>query len=408
VAVCYLPCVRTLSEPVAKSVPADLAFLGGQPAFAEPLHVGRPNIGQRSSLLRRVEATLDSRWLTNDGPHAREFERRVAEIAGVEHAVATCNATIALEIAIRALGLTGEVLVPSFTFIATPNAIRFAGLTPIFCDVDPATHNIDAADAERRITERTSGILAVHVWGRSYGATAIEALAAERNLKVLFDAAHAFGCSYGDRPIGGRGKAEVFSFHATKYVHSGEGGAIVTNDSEIAARARLLRNFGFTDYDHTESLGTNGKMPELSAALGLSSLESMEEFRASNDANYRTYALELRDIPGIQLVPYERLHSPNYQYVVLEVDSAATGLSRDAIVEVLHAENVLARRYFFPGCHKMAPYAGTVGSLPNTEAVAGRVLSLPTGTSVTAADVTTVCSVIRTAVRHSDQIRSAS
>src|SRR5438552_8694003 len=245
-----------------KSGILDLAIFGGKRAFDAPLHVGRPNIGDRRALLKRINDLLDRSWLTNDGPLLQEFEDRICELAEVKYCVAVCNATIGLELVIKALGLSGEVILHSFTFIATAHALRWHGVTPVFCDIDPNTHNIDPLQVAELITELTSGIIGVHVWGRPCNVDALADLARRHNLKLLFDAAHAFGCSHTGRMIGGFGDAEIFSFHATKFVNTFEGGAIVTNDSELAAKLRLMRNFRFAGLDTVTSLGSNGQMNE--------------------------------------------------------------------------------------------------------------------------------------------------
>ena len=172
----------------------------------------------------------------------------------------------------------------------------------------------------------------------------------------MYDAAHAFGCTHRDRRVGGFGAAEVFSFHATKFVNAFEGGAVTTNDDAMAQKMRLMRNFGFAGYDNVIYIGTNGKMTEVCAAMGLTSLESMEEFVVHNRVNHAAYAEYLADVPGIRLLPYDPSEQPNYQYIVIEVDAAEFGLTRDELLSMLHARNILARRYFYPGCHAMEPY----------------------------------------------------
>jgi dTDP-4-amino-4,6-dideoxygalactose transaminase len=229
---------------------ADLAINGAPPAFDEPLHVGRPNIGNREAFLRNVERTLDNQWLTNNGPLVQEFEQRIAQRLGVRHCIAMCNGTIALEIAIRALGMTGEVIVPSWTFVATAHALHWQGITPVFADIDPATHNLDPDAVRRMITPRTTGIIGVHLWGRAAPVDQLQAIADEHGLKLMFDAAHAFGSTYKSRSIGRFGACEVLSFHATKAFNTMEGGAVVTNDDELAEAMRLMRNFGFKGYDN--------------------------------------------------------------------------------------------------------------------------------------------------------------
>src|SRR5690242_4135606 len=213
---------------------ADLAIRGAPPAFDEPLHVGRPNIVNRDAFLLSVSEILDRHWLTNNGPVVQEFERRVAEYLGVKHCVAMCNGTIALEIAIRALGLDGEVIVPSWTFVATAHSLYWQGITPVFADIDPATHNLDPDAVRRMITPRTSGIIGVHLWGRAAPVEGLQAIADQHGLKLMFDAAHAFGSTHGGTSIGRFGECEVFSFHATKAFNTMEGGAVTTDDDELA------------------------------------------------------------------------------------------------------------------------------------------------------------------------------
>ena len=394
---------------ITKASIDDLAIFGACPAFEDKLHVGRPNIGDRKRLLERINEVLDRRWLTNEGPFAQELEERLARFLGVKHCIAICNGTVALEIATRALQLRGEVIVPSFTFIATAHALQWQEITPVFCDIEPATHNIDAARVEELITPRTSGIIGVHVWGRPCDTAALQDIARRHDLKLMFDAAHAFACSRGGRMIGGFGDAEVFSFHATKFFNSLEGGAIATNNDDLAAKIRLMKNFGFGDYDKVVYIGTNGKMNEMEAAMGLTGLESLDEFIATNRANYRSYRAALAGAPGVQVMSYDEDEKCNYQYLVLEIDEARAGLSRDEMMRVLWAENVLARRYFYPGCHRMEPYRSYFPHahllLSETEKLAQRVLLLPTGTSVNAADIERISQVIHLATTHGAQVR---
>lgn len=399
----------TALPPDSSNLKGTLAILGGSPAFKDKIHVGRPNIGDRARLIERLDRILDTRWLSNGGPFVQEFEQRIADKVGVKHCIAMCNATVALEIAIRALELTGEVIVPSLTFIATAHALQWQEITPVFCDVGESTHNIDCESIKSLITPRTTGILAVHLWGRPCNIDALQAIADEHSLKLLFDAAHAFGCRYQGRKIGGFGHAEVFSFHATKFVNSGEGGAVVTNDDALAARIRLMKNFGFADYDKVIYIGTNGKMNEICAAMGLTNLESLDEFIRTNRTNFETYQECLRGIPGLSLLKYDDADSPNYQYVVLEIDAREFGLERDQLLAVLHAENVLARRYFYPGVHRMEPYRSRPAcpALPATELIVDRVLHLPTGTGVTHADIRMISEIIRSAAEQRTELQEA-
>jgi dTDP-4-amino-4,6-dideoxygalactose transaminase len=375
----------------------DLAINGAPPMFAEPLHVGRPNIGNHERFLKRASEILDSGWLSNNGPVALEFERKVAAFLGVKHCVAMCNGTIALEIATRALELKGEVIVPSYTFIATAHALQWQEITPIFADIDPATHNLDPSAVWRMITPRTTGILGVHLWGRPSPVKELEAIAKEHGLRLMFDASHGFGCTLNGRLLGGFGECEVFSFHATKFFNTFEGGAVVTNNDILAEKMRLMRNFGFLGYDNVIYPGTNGKMTEIAAAMGLTNFEELDDFVAINRRNYQCYRDAIASIPGLSVLEYNESELNNYQYVVVEV-APYFPVSRDRIVEVLHAENILVRKYFWPGCHNMQPYksyyphAGMV--LPNTNLVAERVIVFPTGSLLDTRTIYSISSVL--------------
>lgn len=377
--------------------PDDLSFNGAPPAFGVPLHVGRPNIGKREQFLGLVDQVFANQWLTNNGPLVQELEQRVAALHGVRHCIAMCNGTIALEIAIRALGLEGEVIVPSYTFIATAHALHWQAITPVFADIDPVTHNLDPAAVRRMVTPRTTGIIGVHLWGRPAPVEALQAVADEHGLQLMFDAAHAFGCSHNGRKIGCFGRCEVLSFHATKVFNTFEGGAVLTNDDALAETMRLMRNFGFSGYDNVIHPGTNGKMPEINAAMGLVNLDALPGFVEQNRRNHAAYKAALDGVEGVRILDYDPADAPNYHYIVVEVPAQR----RDAIISALHAENILARKYFWPGCHKMKPFrnlfphAGLM--LANTGVVADAVVVLPNGNMPEGA-VTTIVDVLRDAV----------
>jgi dTDP-4-amino-4,6-dideoxygalactose transaminase len=386
----------------------DLAVCGGPPEFDEPLHVGRPNIPDRARLLERLGDMLERRWLTNDGPLVREFEQRIADHAGARHCVAVANGTTGLEIAIRALELDGNVIVPAFTFVATAHALRWQRVQPRFADVDRGTHLMDPHLLEELITPDTSAILPVHLWGRACDIDALIDVASRHQLKVLFDASHAFHCTYHGKPLGGCGDATVFSFHATKFINCFEGGAVTTNSDELAERLRSLRNFGFADYDQVDYLGINGKMNEASAAMGLGCLESLDEFVAANRQNFAAYGQGLRDLAGIELLPQLENETSNDQYVVAVVDERTAPLDRDLLVRVLWEENIRARRYFFPGCHRMEPYATELApppSLPVTDEICRRVIQFPTGTAVGSEEIRRICEVVQFLFANGSQIR---
>jgi dTDP-4-amino-4,6-dideoxygalactose transaminase len=383
---------------------AELADNGIQPAFDEPLHVGRPNIGSREAFMKYAGEIFDRRWLSNNGPLVQEFEQRVADYHGVKHCISMCNGTVALEIAIRALGMEGEVIIPSYTFVATAHALSWQAITPVFADIDPNTHNLDPDAVRRMITPRTTGIIGVHLWGRAAPVEALQEIADEHDLKLMFDAAHAFGCSSGGTMIGNFGECEVLSFHATKFFNTFEGGAVLANNDELAEKMRLMRNFGFSGFDNVIHPGTNGKMIEIAAAMGLVNLDAIDSVIDANRRNHQAYSEGLSDLPGIRVLSFDDAERNNYQYVVMEVDDDCA-VGRDGIIEVLHAENILARKYFWPGCHNMKPYrelyphSGLL--LSNTQVVAKKVVVLPTGTTMSVDMVDKVVRIIRKVVESS-------
>jgi dTDP-4-amino-4,6-dideoxygalactose transaminase len=247
------------------------------------------------------------------------------------------------------------------------------------------------------------------LWGRPCHTRAIERIAGEHGLKVMYDAAHAFGCSHEGKMIGNFGECEVFSFHATKFLNSFEGGAIVTNNDALAEKIRLMRNFGFSGYDRVTYLGSNGKMTEVCAAMGLTSLESMSNVVKHNHDNYQAYKTLLNVLPGIKVIEYDSTKNPNYHYIVVDVDPALSPLNRDELIKVLHAENVLARKYFWPGCHRMEPYKSLFPNanllLPQTEARSAQMMVLPTGKGISKTEIASICDIVLTATIQSQQVR---
>jgi len=395
--------MSSLAPPIGapKRGLADLAVLGGTPAFPAPLHVGRPNLAGRDRFHSLVGDAFDRGRLTNDGPLVRELESRLAAFVGVGNCVATCNGTMALQVLARAAGLSGEVVVPSFTFIGTAHALDWIGLRPVFCDVLADGPTIDPERVSELVTPHTTAILGTHVWGHACDVEALEELARARGLALLFDAAQALGCSHDGRLLGSFGDAEVVSLHATKICHSFEGGAILTDDDDLAARARTMRNFGFDDRGRVVSTGTNGKMSEIAAAMGIASLESWPELYDRNRRNAALYRESLRDVPGLALIePPLGERSNHHHVVVLLSDDCAIG--RDTLHAALQAEGILVRRYFWPGCHRSEPYRTHAppppDRLPNTERLADRVLSLPTGTSIGPDEIAVIADVVRLAV----------
>ena len=388
------------SKPRSKERWDQLAIFGGAPAFPEPLHVGRPSLPDRS----RFDQMIDQIWVTgvlsNNGPFVQQLEERFCELTGADHAVAVSNATLGLQLVARALDLEGEIILPSFTFIATPHAFRWEGLRPVFCDVDERTHTLDPVRVEELVGEETCAIAGVHLWANVCATEELKRIARENALHLVYDAAHALGVESVAGKVGSFGEAEVFSLHATKIANGFEGGVITTNSDVLAHQLRNLRNFGFAGYDDVRGLGTNAKMSEVSAAMALCSLEQLGESIAHNRHNLEQYRYGLTELGGIRLVEPADPQSTNAQYVVLRVEAGEAGLTRDDLAAALWAEGIRARRYFHPGCHRADPYrwecadAGT--RLPVTQRLCQEVLVLPTGPSIAESEVEAICGILRT------------
>jgi dTDP-4-amino-4,6-dideoxygalactose transaminase len=362
-------------------------------------YIGRPNIGPKEDFLNRVDGIFEHHWLTNNGPNVKELEDKIADYLGVSNCIAVCNGTIGLQLAAQALNLKGNVLVPAMTFVATPHALQWLGLTPKFVDVDPLSYNINPQLVEASIDGETSGIVGVHLFGQPCQVEALQSIATKHKLSLMFDAAHSFGCSYNNGMIGGFGDCEVFSFHATKVFNTFEGGAITTNNDKLAERLRVMRNFGFEGEDTVCSLGINGKMAEINAAMGLTNLQFLPEFIETNRKNYEQYEKNLRFIEGVDLAKFDLQNINNFHYVIVEVSEEKAGVSRDQLKEMLTKNKVVARRYFYPGCHRMEPYAtlspSLTNSLPATDVINNKILALPTGTQMSASSIDTICELIR-------------
>lgn len=369
------------------------------PRDGAPLHVGQLNMPAADAFREAFAGIFERRFYANHGPLERRLDEALAERLGVRHAIGVVNATVALMMVLRALDRTGEVLVPAFTFPATVQAAVWAGLTPVFCDVDPETHTLSAAGVEPRIVPHTAAILGVHVWGRGCDPVALEALARRRGIGLLFDAAHAIGCTAGGRLVGGFGDAEVFSFHATKILNGAEGGCITTNDDGLAARLRTMRSF----HDGPGRLPglprLNAKLSEAQAAMTLLGLGELDALMERNRQRYDLYRRRLDGVPGVRFLDHAAGERSNCQYVVVAIDADAAGLSRDGLLEALQAEGVLARRYFFPGLHRTPPFGdGTAAGLPVTDHLCRTLMQLPSGQAVGDDDVGRVCAIIRRAV----------
>lgn len=370
-----------------------------RPACAVPIMVGQPNLPVLDELIGLIGEAFEYRWLSNRGRLVRRLEEEVSRMLDARHVIAVVNATTAIQLVARACGLAGEVVVPSFTFSATAQALTWVGLTPVFADVDPATGTLTAATVEPVLSERTSAIVAVNLWGNVCPVDELAELAHRYGVRLIIDSAQALGVTYHGRPVGVFGAAEVFSLHATKIVHACEGGLVVTNDDTIAATVRAMHSFGADASGAVTTIGTNAKMHEISAAMALAVLPSLGEVIEGNRHKYELYRRCLTEVAGVSVREPSAGTGSNYHYVVIEVDASAAGVTRDQMHDQLAARGIYTKPYFAPGCHVLPPYRSaphihTPRPLPNTEALAARVLCLPTGPAVTDTEVRTVADAV--------------
>lgn len=349
--------------------------------FEQPIYVTRPMLPDFTAFTRQLEAVWATAILSNGGPLHVELERRLHAHLGDGPIALFNNGTNALMTAVKALDLTGEVITTPFTFAATPHVLAWHGIDPVFVDIEDHTMTLDPARIEAAITPRTTGILAVHVYGNRCDVAAIETIARRHGLKVLYDGAHAFGTMIDGRPIATYGDATMFSFHATKLFHTAEGGAMVMNDPALKRRLELLKNFGIADDVTVPAVGLNSKMNELQAAMGLCLVDAVVGEKAKRRLIAEVYTDRLAGLPGVR-VP--RLADPavdSLQYYCLRIDRRDAGVSRDAVYERLKSYNVFARRYFYPLCSDYEPYRHLPSSarenLPVANRVGDEVLCLP-------------------------------
>ncbi len=378
---------------------SDLAILGALPAFSAPLPVGQldfPDWGDYESVFRSI---FERQYYTNQGPLVNLLEERLAARLQVRHAICVTNATIGLSMVAEALEVGARVIVPAFTFIATAQSLLWTGRMPVFCDVDPQTHHLDVVHLKQLLEEGADAILAVNLWGGACSVHEIEALARRYGVPLYFDSAQAFGSTVRGRPIGGFGRAEVFSFHATKMMNTTEGGCITTNEDVVAERLRNIRSsYGIRKMVPVDRTA-NGRMSEAQAAIGLLSLDVVDSRMARNRDLHDAYRSELAGLPGLKILAPQNVDSSNYQYLICEIEEPEFGMSRDELHRALHAENIVARRYFTPGIHRAPPFSTLIRvseeALPKTDRLCATVLQLPLGARVRPADVGLVCEKIR-------------
>jgi len=347
--------------------------------------------------INELRTIWDSAWLTNMGNMHRRFEKEVMDYLKVDNITLFTNGHLALCIAIQALGLTGEVITTPFTFVSTTHAITQNNLKAVFCDINPEDFTMDVSMLERLVTEKTSAIIPVHVYGHICDTEAIEKIAGKYNLKVIYDAAHAFGVTVNGKGIGNFGDVSMFSFHATKAFHTIEGGALTYSNSKYKRDFESLKNFGITSPEEVELVGTNAKMNEFQAAMGICNLRHIdEEINRRKEVVYR-YREHLEGVKGIKLAKEQKGVKPNYAYFPVIFDEKEFGKSRDEIFDNLAKHNIHARKYFYPLISDMRCYKGLYNSkeTPVAKYIAERVLTLPLYADLSLEDVDRICRIIK-------------
>jgi dTDP-4-amino-4,6-dideoxygalactose transaminase len=357
---------------------------GGQPLFPNGLPLARPEVADPGSVARATAEILASGVLTN-GPYVHRLEETAADYLGVRHCIAVSSCTAGLMLALRVSGLSGDVVLPSFTFSATAHAVAWNGLRPVFTDIRPDTLLLDPAAAARATGMRTSAILATHTYGTPCDVESLSRVAKRNGVRLFFDAAHAFGSRRGQTMIGGFGDAEVFSLSPTKVLIAGEGGIIATNDDALAERCRYGRDYGNPgDYD-TRFVGLNARMSELHAATALASFSDLEERIARRNQLTERYRKALDEVDGIDFPAVTEGDRSTFKDFTVLVDAERFGMDAATLATALAAEGIQTRRYYSPPVHRQRAYR-TVGlsngALPVTDAAAARVLTLPLWTGM--------------------------
>lgn len=369
-------------------------------AFPERIYVTRPVFPTIEEVTEKLRDIWAAKWLTNNGPQHSMLEQELTEKLKVPYLSLFNNGTIALIVACQSLRLSGEVITTPFTFAATPHVLSWNNIRPIFCDIDPETMNIDAEKLENMITPQTTAILAVHVFGTPCNVEKIQEIADRYGLKVIYDAAHAFGVEIDGRGIGNFGDISMFSFHATKLYHTVEGGALTHGDKNLKSRIDLLKNFGIKNEEEVVMPGINGKLNEISAAVGRIMLNYVENERQKRIFLHKVYDEELSGVDGIKIMPKCADNVKlNYQYYVVRIDEKIFGRSRDFVYDSFKNYNVYARKYFHPLCSEFTCYrqlnSARAENLPVANEIGRQVLSLPMYGDLTEADVRKICAILK-------------
>jgi dTDP-4-amino-4,6-dideoxygalactose transaminase len=365
--------------------------------FDKPIPVTRPYLPPLEQFCAELETIWENAWLTNNGPVLKRFAEALEQNMGTPNLSLFANGTLALQIALQALQISGEVITTPFTFVATTHALSWNRLQPVFVDIEPDSYTLDPARVEAAITPRTQAILAVHVFGYPCQLDALADIASRYQLPLIYDAAHAFGVEVAGRPIGSFGDLSMFSFHATKLCHSIEGGMLTFAKSKYKEIFHYLKNFGFKNEVEMVMPGTNAKMNELEALMGLQVLERLDQLIEERKRIHHWYVERLANVPGLRLPRSTPPHiRHNYAYFPIEVDAAECGMDRDGLYHWMREHNVLVRRYFYPLIPELACYRHLVrqDELPVSQQVARRILNLPLYNGLTEEEVTRICEMV--------------
>lgn len=366
--------------------------------FDTPILVTRPFLPSIEEFTEGMKEIWDGRWLTNNGPIVRRFSRELSNYYGTENVCLFNNGTLALQIGLQGLGISGEVITTPFTFVATSHALFWNKIRPVFVDIEPDHYNLDPAAVEAAITPWTSAILAVHVYGFPCDLHSLADIARRHRLTLIYDAAHAFGVSVGGRSICHFGDMSMFSFHATKLFHSIEGGMLTFRDPALKETFDYLKNFGFKSEVEVVMPGTNAKMNEMQALMGLLVLKHLDGLILKSRRIDSTYRECLKDVPGIGFPP-PLPESVGYNYIFqpVEVDEDQFGMSRDSLYETLKRYNIFTRRYFYPLLCDFPCYRNITLKDPLVKArrISDRILCLPIYPDLALEDVARICETIK-------------
>jgi len=358
--------------------------------------VTRSSMPDFEEYVKEIQPLWESRRLTNMGQKHDLLQSELKKYLDVPHMDLLSSGHMALEISMQALGLAGEVITTPYTFASTTHAIVRSGLRPVFCDIDPADFTIDASKIESLITEKTSAIVAVHVYGNVCDIDEISRIAKKYRLKVIYDAAHAFGVKYKGKGIGSFGDISCFSFHAAKVFHTAEGGTICFRDDELDLRIHNIKNFGIRDYEIVDQIGTNAKMNEFCAAMGICNLRHIDSEIAKRGAAVKRYFENLSGVDGLRLNAVQPDVTPNYAYFPVIFDKDGFGAGRDEIFEKLAENEIGARKYFYPLTSAFECYRGMYDPAftPIALDISQRVLALPLYSDLRLEDVDRICGVV--------------